>query len=468
MKYITHTTKNLKAPVIWMIAIMCTALVACESFLDTEEPIGQIDRAMIFEDKELATAAVTSLYSKLRDEVLVTGSYNGMGYLMGLYADELNYHSLPGLPNENFYLHQVTASNEIVRNVWNGSYSLVYMANSVLEGLENSQHLPVEIKEQLKGEALFIRAFVLFYMVNIFGDIPYIKGTDAAVNQNAERMETGLVYENILTDLQESWNLLTIAYPSAERTRANRYVVAALKARIYLHTEAWEMAEAESNILIAGSGSYALEENVSDEFLKGSSSTIFQLKPSAEGRNTSEGQLLNFKFAPPFNVALNPNLIASMSPDDLRKQNWVKEISNGTQSWYAATKYKETQNTSVSKEYSIVFRIAEQYLIRAEARLNLGDLQGAKEDVDVIRQRAALQPTPANTYDDLKEAIINERRIELFTEQGHRWFDLRRLGMAGDILGPIKQQWRPTDVLWPIPERELSSNINLKPQNPGY
>lgn len=468
MKHIIKTVKNHITLLAMAMGMAGALLSGCESFLETEQPIGQIDNALIFEDEALANAAITSMYSKLRDEALVTGGYNGMGYLMGLYADELNYHSLPGLPNENFYLHQVTASNEIVRIVWNNAYSLVYMANSALEGLENAQDLPVDTKAQLKGEALFIRALVHFYLLNIFGDTPYIKGTDASVNQNAMRMEIDMVYDNILDDLQQSWDLLTPSYPGAERTRANRFVVSALRARVYLYTAQWELAENESSFLIDGAGNYTLEENVMDEFLKGSTSAILQLKPPAEGRNTSEGQLLNFSFGPPFNVALNPNLVASMAPDDLRKQYWIKEVSNGTQSWYAATKYKETQKTGISKEYSIVFRIAEQYLIRAEARVNLRDFQGAKEDINVIRERAGLQPTTANSFDDLMETLMKERRFELFTEHGHRWFDLRRTGMAEDILSPIKLNWRPTHILWPLPERELSANRNLTPQNPGY
>ena len=119
-------------------------------------------------------------------------------------------------------------------------------------------------------------------------------------------------------------------------------------------------------------------------------------------------------------------------------------------------------------EYSILLRLAEQYLIRAEARLYLGDLDGAKTDLNLIRNRAALPPITTNIEDELKLAIENERRHELFTEQGHRWFDLKRTARANEILGPIKPNWHNTDILLPIPETELNLNPNLQPQNPGY
>jgi len=112
--------------------------------------------------------------------------------------------------------------------------------------------------------------------------------------------------------------------------------------------------------------------------------------------------------------------------------------------------------------------LAEQYLIRAEARTNLGNINGAQEDLNIIRNRAGLDNTTASTPSELLIAILKERYVELFTEHGHRWFDLKRMGFADDILSPIKEHWQTTDILLPIPETELQMNSNLKPQNSGY
>ncbi|MDO5969574.1 RagB/SusD family nutrient uptake outer membrane protein, partial [Flavivirga aquimarina] len=121
-----------------------------------------------------------------------------------------------------------------------------------------------------------------------------------------------------------------------------------------------------------------------------------------------------------------------------------------------------------SEEYPVVFRLAEQYLIRAEARAELGKISEAQSDLNVIRNRAGLGNTTASTKEALRDAILDERQVELFTERGHRWFDLKRRGEAADVLAPLKPSWQDTDVLFPIPESELLLNPNLLPQNDGY
>ena len=63
---------------------------------------------------------------------------------------------------------------------------------------------------------------------------------------------------------------------------------------------------------------------------------------------------------------------------------------------------------------------------------------------------------------------MHERRVELFTEGGHRWLDLKRTNQADNVLSQIKSSWDVTDVLFPIPEDEIENNANLLPQNPGY
>jgi hypothetical protein len=157
-----------------------------------------------------------------------------------------------------------------------------------------------------------------------------------------------------------------------------------------------------------------------------------------------------------------------MEDGDLRRTKWVGEVSDGTQTWYFPFKYKQQFNTGTSLEYSKVFRLAEQYLIRAEARAMTGNISGAQQDLNSVRNRAGLESTTASTSEQLRDAIISERRFELFTEFGHRWFDLRRTGTAEVVLAPIKPGWRNTDLLLPIPESELLANPNLNPQNPGY
>lgn len=439
-------------------------LSGCEDFLETDDPTGQISHENIFEDETTATAAVTTMYAKLRDEVLLTGNTSGLGVLMGMYADELDYYGIPGQPLETFYNHQIIASDVMVSRLWNSSYNLVYMANAAIEGLEASQTLPEEIKGQLLGEALFIRAMTHFYLVNLFGDVPYITTSDYEINRQVSRIQENLVYDNILADLTDAKTLLGETYVSGERIRANKHVASALLTRVYLYTGQWEDAENESSLLINNTSLYNLAMNIEEEFLKTSHSAILQLKTKMEGFSTTEAMTFVFVSPPPPLVALNGDLAEGMETGDLRRLHWVGEVTDGTNTWYYANKYK--QGTGL--QYSVVFRLAEQYLIRAEARARLNNIGGAQQDINAIRQRAGLQDTPASTTEELLQAILEERRFELFTEHGHRWFDLDRFGIAGEVLSPIKPGWQPTGLLLPIPESELLMNPNLNPQNPGY
>lgn len=453
----------------FLIALLsiCFLFIRCEDFLEPETPLGQIEQQNVFTNETTATAAITTLYGKLRDGGFLSGHPSGNNFLFGFYADELDYYSNPGFATESFYLHQVMPSNTALSDIWNIPYNIIYSTNAVLEGIESTSSLPEDLKKQLRGEALFVRAFCHFHLVNSFGDVPYIKTTDYSLNASVSRMPSQKVYDNILADLLEAKSLLGTEYIDSERVRPNSLVVSALLARVYLYRQDWANAELESTRLMSNS-LFTLDTDINNVFLKDSPSTIWQFKPRIQGDNTVEASIFILANGPPTSTALNPDLIMDMEDEDLRKTNWIGEVSDGSQSWYFPFKYKQQFNTGTSLEYSKVFRLEEQYLIRAEARAMSGNISGAQQDLNLVRNRAGLDNTTASTAEQLLDAILSERRFELFTEFGHRWFDLRRTGMAEEVLAPIKSNWKNTDVLLPIPESELAANPNLNPQNPGY
>lgn len=450
------------------IILTLSLMVSCEDFLEVQEPLDQIESTKIFDDEITANAAVTTLYGKLRDEVLLTGKSEGLGVILGVYSDEMDYFGFGGEPLDYIYQHNVFPNDLTVENLWNNSYSLIYMANAVLEGVNESDVLNVETKNQLRGEALFIRTLTYFYLVNLFGDIPYPRSTNYETNSTIAKTLVSDVYINILADLNEAKTLLGNDYISGERVRANNMVVSALLARVYLYLEQWDLAESEASILINNPSMFSLESEVENEFLKESTSAILQFKPKMDGQNTLEASTFIFTSGPPPLVSLNPDLIETMELDDLRKEYWIGEISDASQTWYFPNKYKYRINTGTSLEYSIVFRLSEQYLIRAESRARLGDFIGALQDLNMVRNRAGLVNSEATNENEIIDAIIMERYHELFSEYGHRWFDIKRLGLANEILAPIKTGWMTTHVILPIPETELMMNPNLNPQNPGY
>ncbi|GAA6765739.1 hypothetical protein AAFH68_16770 [Flavobacterium sp. CGRL1] len=115
-----------------------------------------------------------------------------------------------------------------------------------------------------------------------------------------------------------------------------------------------------------------------------------------------------------------------------------------------------------------MIRLAEMYLIRAEARARQGELSNSKEDLDKIRNTAGLSNTTAAAQEEILDAILRERRVEFFSEFGHRFLDLKRFGALDKALSSKKASWQTTDRLLPLPQRELNLNPNLEPQNTGY
>ncbi|WP_246296888.1 RagB/SusD family nutrient uptake outer membrane protein [Winogradskyella vidalii] len=447
--------------------VACLMLLTCEDFIEVDSPRGQISKEVVFEDESTVNAAVSTVYAKLRDEVLLTGNLYGMNVLMGFYSDEVDYYSDINSDIYPFYSHEIIANNSVVNTVWSGGYEVIYMTNLLLEGIEDSTGLNSTIKEELKGELLFLRALAHFYLVNLFNDIPYIETTDYLINQDVARISKDLVYDHILEDLLQAKLLLESADVSGERIRANGFVVSAFLARIYLYLERWEDAVNESSLIINTTDLFHLE-SVEDAFLKNSSSAILQLKPKNAGDNTNEAISFYFIFGPPYLMSLNPSLVSSFEASDLRLQHWIRTVTNGSENWYAPFKYKQIENTGTSLEYSIVFRLAEQYLIRSEARMRLGNTELAEQDLNIVRARAGLEAYAGLSTVELSNAILEERRHELFTEFGHRWFDLKRFGEAENVLINVKPNWQSRDHWLPIPELELLMNPNLLPQNTGY
>ncbi len=453
---------NLK--IIILVALL--GLTGCDSFLDVDPPASQLTGAVVFEDKTTATAAMVAVYSKLRDGGLLTGSSSGTGAALGLYSDELTYY---GTNDQNlFFVFNTTLlpTTAIVNQTWNQSYHQIYCANAVFEGCQNSASLPIADKNQLMGEALFVRALVHFYLTNLYGDVPYITTTDYEVNRLVARMPVATVYENIISDLNEAIVLLSEAYVTSERVRPNRSVAQALLARVYLYKGDWaEASNAASAVL--NQSLYVWENDIDKVFLKDCTATIWQFYPKLSGGNTNEAAVFIFGSGPPPFIGLNATLFNAFDPNDLRKTHWIKSVTNGTDTWYHAYKYKQQNNTGTSMEYSVVFRMAELYLIRTEARAQQGELTNAKADLNKVRSLAGLPDTTALTADELVAAVLQERKFELFTEYGHRFFDLKRTGSLESVLSIAKPGWNSTDQLWPIGETELLANPTLT-QNAGY
>lgn len=440
----------------------------CDSFVEVDLPSSQLTAKAVFEDKATANAAMVSIYAKMRDTGILSGSLSGLSNQMGNYTDELVYYGSITGKTRNFYNNTILPSNAEVFNWWNSSYNQIYASNAIIEGVNASTALPQADKKQLTGEALFVRSLLHFYLLNLYGNVPYIITTNYEKNKVASKMQSAELYSHIIKDLVFAVSLLPDSYISSDRIRPNKSTAMALLARVYLYNKQWAEAANAASYLLSNTQTYAWETDLDTVFVKESSTTIWQFLPRTNGQNTQEGETFIFNSGPPALTALSTQLLNSFELGDQRKIHWVKAVTKGKDTWYHVNKYKQRSKTPSSLEYSIVFRLAEQCLIRSEARAELGDLDGAKKDLNVIRTTAGLTGTTAISKQEILDAIIQERKVEFFTELGDRFFSLKRINDLDQVLSPVKAGWDPTDRLLPLPESELIINPNLNPQNPGY
>lgn len=441
-------------------------LSSCKKFLDVETPNSKIPNERVFASDEMANAALAGLYLNMYESGFASGGVSSAAVLTGLSADELRSNLEPDPALVSFETNQLLADNAQVLNLWISIYKSIYQANSIIEGLEVSKGVSSLKKDQLRGEALFVRAFCHFYLVNLFGDVPLVISTDYSINSKVSRIRVDDVYSQVEADLLEAVTLLPENY-SGQRIRPVKAVATALLARFYLYKSDWEKAEINSSKIISQANIYRLEDSLKNVFLSNSREVIWQLKPGDRAEYTNEG--FTFSAFGSLQNVLCDTLVNSFQVLDKRKVSWI--TSRG--SVYLPYKYKIGAFTGQpTTEYSLVFRLAEQYLIRAEARARSAVSSGpnsAESDVNIIRHRAGLSDTTTNNdIEDALNIISNERKLELFSEWGHRWFDLKRWNKATEILAPMKPEFTIEDVLYPIPQEEMKRNPFLKPQNPGY
>jgi len=397
-----------------------------------------------------------------------SGGTVSVSLLAGLSADEFTNYSAT-FDQTVFFTNSLDPNNSILSSsLWQTPYQYIYYANAALEGLASSQSISDSMKKELQGEAKFIRAFCHFYLTNLFGDIPLVLSTDYRVNGNISRISQAQVYPQIIADLQDAQNLLAadFSFSNGERTRPNKWAATALLARVYIYSNDWTKAEEQSSAVINNT-SFGLVTDLNNVFKKNSTEAIWQLMPVVPGNNTNEGSAFILT-ATPNNVAISTQLLAAFDSNDNRKKSWINSITVGPKTFYYPFKYKVQATGLPVTEYSMVLRLAEQYLIRAEARAQQNNITGAQSDLNTIRNRAGLPNTPASTKLAIQDAILRERQLELFSEWGHRWLDLKRTNNADAVLGPVKTPyWQPADILYPIPQTEINNNPKLT-QNTGY
>lgn len=459
------------------------ALVSCgEDFLEPQ-PESAISAEEYFENTDQLRNAVIGMYDAIQgvnsNDLDDNFSIQREFYLTEMRSDNTRTKSGEGeaAQFENF---TVTSSNGIVANYYISMYEVIYRANLVLANLDAAS---AEEAAFFEGEAKFVRAYAYFNLVRLFGEVPLVDRLIGPLEKEISytRVAESQVYDLIVSDLQTAVDNLDNTYVN----RASGAAAKTLLAQVYLRMET-NYAEAQTLLeSVINSGDYSLQSNFKDVFYnEGNSEIVFAVGYTSD--ITSDSQNFSAEFLNSVGRTSGMNYVtadARLALDEMggnrTEFSYRQDMAQPTQ--YQVVKYLPNGDESLGIEPTssnpelagndwIVIRYADVLLLHVEAILAGGQetsATAALNSFNEVRERAGLDPVSSIT----KEELLEERRVELAFEN-KRFFDLVRFGVAQQVLSGFSEDnglsFSATDLLLPIPQREINLSNGAMEQNPGY
>jgi hypothetical protein len=459
----------------WTVPALLVALAtACDNTL-TVEPVNEVAADVAIVDAATARAAIAGAYDALQDDANVSYYSGDFSVFSDLSADDVR-HSGTFDTYRQADRNQLSANNGTIEDIWEALYVGVTRVNRIVEKLPTVPGLSADERDDLLGQAYFLRAVNFHNLAKLWGGVPLRLTTPGSTDEaaNIDRATEEETYAQIIEDLDQALALLVT---DDDPTIATRGAAWAMKSRVLLYMEDWAgVVEAADSVETYG---YALAPEFDDLFVAEGQTTedIFKIPFTPEEAHflgwyyrakTYGGR---YELAPTcalvnaFDSSVNcgqTDFMAGWSPNDDRAAFSIDVNTSSNEPF--ANKYL----TGIGDEDLHVIRLAEVILNRAEAYARLGQLSAAVDDLNQTRVRAGLAPlvlgvTVANNMQAVLDAVWQERRLELAFE-GFRWPDLVRTGRAVTVLGITD---RPHQVLYPIPQAELDVAPNVT-QNSGY
>ncbi len=451
-----------------LILFIATAeLSSCKKHLDPT-PVNFVSDADPIFDATSSQTALRGVYRQLGSSGYYGENYVTLGFFPTGDVKNLTTGGAANLVNINF-----RADDANFNAAWVAIYLTINRANNVITSVPAVQDptFTDAAKNQIIGEAKFIRALAYFDIARAWGGAQIVLAPTTSIDNipKVKRSTQAQTYDQVEKDLNEAEALLPDV---VNRVRATKRTVWALKARLYLYRQQWDKAEEYASKLIA-LNDYELVKPFSAWFANDVVATresIFELEFSAVNQSTIRQQMQHptnggtYRYAPTdkFVQLLNDPAVSGG-----RSALIGKVVQSGTTLWFGNLYYRKN-----STDPAYIFRIAEMYLIRAEARAqqnNLSAVTGALADLNKVRDRAGILPSTAVTQGDILIAIENERRVE-FAWEAHRWFDLARTGRAKVVLEAIDPNIKVDahEYLFPIPVTQIQLDRENLDQNPLY
>lgn len=477
MKNILFAGKN------WLLILpLLAAVFACDDKLDMK-PQQSIDSSVALSSPENIKTALVGAYLQARSTSIFGSYFNEFSELLAATSD-MNFIGTYAQPRE-FIQKEITVTNSYVENCWIDGYGLINICNTLLDPETLAVLETQEDKDIVEGEARFLRGWVVFEMTRLFG-LPYEPGAqntqpgipivlsptkDVADAVAVARNTVEECYSQALTDLTTARDLL----PEDNGVYASTYAASAVLARLYLQQSNFTAAATEASRVIE-SGVFSLEAAPLLAFNNRAPSqeTIFALQNNIAS-NTSWLTVMyaslngmgrgDYDIQPGFLAKFDPSDLRGMLQEDTEASYTISDITDMYYIGVGTILNNGGINTSKWGDYYAnipLIRLAEMYLIRAEANFEKGGSpigpNTPTQDINVVRARSL---APVYTGTVTQAQIRAERYFELCWE-GHRLHDLKRWHSNVGTLA-----YNAGNLILPIPFRELEVN-DLLEQNPWY
>ena len=481
-----------------VLLVLLMTFTSCDDFL-TIVPETQLSSATFFKTENDFVQAVNGAYAPLR------AYYNGPAWLLGeLHSDNTFYmrnvlfgavENAENLADFSVPVSNGTTPNTNVLGAWRGLYLIIARANQVLAPID-AVNFNQDSKNNVKGQALFLRAFAYFHLVRYFGKVPLhltpVPGREGAALPLSEE---AAVFDQIIKDLTDAIPLLP--QKSAQLPgRVTQGAARTLLGDVFIYRKRW--ADAEQVLApVVSSGQYSLMSSYTMAFPKNTTNknnaeSVFEIQ-FREGPDGLQGNFLYQHLPYPLTVAEvrslfntsnpqpldgqgnnipTPDIIAAYEPGDLRKDASIMFITvsgrpgpNKTTPIIKKFQDNHAQHNNHGVNWP-VYRYAEVLLLLAEAQNEQGKTGEALGLLNQVRSRAGLAASTAAGQTQVREAIFKERRVELAFEN-KRWFDIIRTDRIQEIIVPYGQRIvaNPLDYYFPpipgaVPRNNVFTNLD--------
>lgn len=485
---------------LWLAIPLLSFGFGCSSILE-QPPVSQIEESQFWTSNSDAEAGVAAVYDAMQN------AYKSKYFLWG----ELRSDNFSGTEQASGEALQIVTNNLLPTNEgvtsWGALYQMIMRANLAIENIPTIESYDAG----LLGEAHALRAFAYFDAIRVWGAVPLYTENIRGLDDNLFREKsTGdqIMADVILPDLMMAEELLE---NPAERFHFSLASLYCLQAEVYMHLREYENAKIALDKLV-GLNEFSLVRT------REAWQALFRNEPESAGLSSSQQEtgpelifsIFNeleedgnrasgvygvfFSGVPPYKISR------------LLEEKWISQYPIDSIAWHAkypdfkpsakdvdgatiygdfryfesreeskdigdarCAKYNKTNYNAAEDDTDIViYRYAGMLLLKAEAEVQLGNLQEAVNLLNQIRQARDL-PTVAladfQSSEQLYDMILDERQFELLAE-GKRWWDLIRTDKAVEVMNPINGL-TSDKLLFPIYFKHLIDNANLT-QTPGY